>query len=38
VDASRRTAGTYGTTVHQPVPVPDGMRYEITVEPAAKEN
>lgn len=33
VDSSYRTEGAYGTTVHQPVPVPDGVRYETTVEP-----
>ena len=32
VDASERTEGSYGTTVHQAVPVPDGVRYETTVE------
>ena len=31
VDASRRTAGGHGTTVHQAVPVPEGVRYETTV-------
>lgn len=31
VDASRRTRGTHGTTVHQAVPVPDGVRYDTTV-------
>lgn len=31
VDASEQTAGTHGTTVHQAVPVPDGVRYETTV-------
>jgi Ca-activated chloride channel family protein len=31
VDASERTAGERGTTVHQGVPVPDGVRYETTV-------
>jgi hypothetical protein len=31
VDALRRTAGDYGTTVAVPVPVPDGVRYETTV-------
>lgn len=34
VDASRRTDGTSGTTVIQPVPVPDGVKYETTVPPA----
>lgn len=32
VDSSERTEGDYGTTVHQAVPVPDGVRYETTVE------
>ena len=32
VDASERTDGDYGVTVHQAVPVPDGVRYETTVE------
>ena len=32
VDASVRTAEGYGTTVHQAVPVPKGVRYETTVE------
>ena len=32
VDSSERTAGQYGVTVHQAVPVPDGVRYETTVE------
>jgi Ca-activated chloride channel family protein len=31
VDSMTRTAGTYGTTVVQPVPVPQGVRYETTV-------
>jgi len=31
VDSSRRTEGGSGTTVHQPVPVPEGVRYETTV-------
>jgi Ca-activated chloride channel family protein len=31
VDASERTAGERGTTVNQAVPVPDGVRYETTV-------
>jgi Ca-activated chloride channel family protein len=33
VDTSQRTEGTHGTTVHQAVPVPDGVRYETTVDP-----
>ena len=32
VDTSERTEGEFGTTVHQAVPVPDGVRYETTVE------
>lgn len=31
VDASRITEGSYGTTVHQAVPVPQGVRYETSV-------
>ena len=31
VDASSRTAGGHGTTVHQAVPVPKGVRYQTTV-------
>jgi Ca-activated chloride channel family protein len=31
VDGSERTAGRYGTTVSQAVPVPDGVRYDTTV-------
>ena len=27
VDATRHTDGTFGTTVHQPPPLPDGMKY-----------
>lgn len=33
VDASRVTAGSRGTTVHQAVPVPRGTRYDTTVAP-----
>lgn len=32
VDSLTRTAGTHGTTIAVPVPVPDGVRYETTVE------
>ena len=32
VDSSRQTEGPHGTTVHQAVPVPDGVRYETTVQ------
>jgi Ca-activated chloride channel family protein len=31
VDSLTRTAGTHGVTVHVPVPVPEGVRYETTV-------
>ncbi len=31
VDASHRTAGDFGVTVPQAVPVPEGVRYETTV-------
>jgi Ca-activated chloride channel family protein len=31
VDASERTVGERGTTVHQAVPVPDGVRYDTSV-------
>ena len=32
VDASQVTAGDHGVTVQQAVPVPDGVRYETTVQ------
>ncbi len=32
VDASRKTSGDYGVTVPQAVPVPDGVRYETTID------
>ena len=32
VDSSRKTAGEHGVTVAVPVPVPDGVRYETTVQ------
>ncbi len=32
VDASRVTQGSHGTTVHQALPVPDGVRYDTTVD------
>jgi Ca-activated chloride channel family protein len=35
VDSSVRTAGEHGTTVSVPVPVPDGVKYETTVQEAA---
>jgi Ca-activated chloride channel family protein len=32
VDSSRKTSGDHGVTVAVPVPVPDGVRYETTVQ------
>jgi Ca-activated chloride channel family protein len=32
VDSSRRTEGDHGVTVSVPVPVPDGVRYDTTVQ------
>ncbi|UCD49735.1 MAG: VWA domain-containing protein, partial [Phycisphaerales bacterium] len=32
VDSTRQTAGDYGVTVAVPVPVPEGVRYETTVQ------
>ena len=32
VDSSRRTEGSHGVTVHQAVPVPEGIRYDTTVQ------
>ena len=32
VDTSRRTEGDHGTTVHQALPVPNGVRYDTTVD------
>lgn len=32
VDSTQRTSGDHGTTVAIPVPVPDGVRYETTVQ------
>lgn len=32
VDSKTRTQGVYGTTVHVAVPVPQGVRYETTVQ------
>jgi Ca-activated chloride channel family protein len=32
VDSSHRTEGKFGTTVNVPVPVPEGVRYETTVQ------
>lgn len=33
VDSKTKTAGDHGTTVAVPVPVPEGVRYETTVNP-----
>ncbi|HZN65453.1 MAG TPA: VIT domain-containing protein, partial [Tepidisphaeraceae bacterium] len=39
VDSLTRTQGTHGTTVATPVPVPDGVKYETTVQEAGlREN
>ena len=32
VDSSRKTEGDHGVTVAVPVPVPDGVRYDTTVQ------
>ena len=32
VDSSAQTAGTHGTTVAVPVPMPEGVKYETTVK------
>ena len=32
VDSSRRTEGDHGVTVNIPVPVPDGVKYETTIQ------
>ena len=32
VDSSQKTSGDHGITVRQGVPVPDGVRYETTVD------
>lgn len=32
VDSSERTGGDHGTTIHQPVPMPDGVKYETNVK------
>jgi Ca-activated chloride channel family protein len=32
VDSSRQTAGDHGVTIAVPVPVPDGVKYETTVQ------
>ena len=34
VDSSRVTEGDHGYSVSQPVPVPKGVRYDTTVDPA----
>lgn len=36
VDSLTRTAGEFGTTVNVPVPVPDGVRYDTTVQERAQ--
>lgn len=38
VDASQRTEGEQGATVHQAVPVPEGVRYDTTVKEERKRN
>lgn len=38
VDSSRVTAGNHGVSVVQPVPVPDGVRYDTTVQTPDKTN
>ncbi|MFI4862077.1 MAG: VIT and VWA domain-containing protein [Phycisphaerales bacterium JB063] len=37
VDASRITAGDHGTTVTQPLPMPEGVHYDTTVGGGAQE-
>jgi Ca-activated chloride channel homolog len=37
VDTSHLTEGLYGTTVHQAIPVPEGVRYDTTVRPDGQE-
>lgn len=32
VDTSRQTAGNHGVTVAVPVPIPEGVRYDTTVQ------
>jgi Ca-activated chloride channel family protein len=34
VDSMTRTAGDHGVTIAVPVPVPEGVRYETTVQEA----
>ena len=36
VDSSAATAGDHGTTVVQPVPMPEGVSYDTTVQPRAQ--
>jgi Ca-activated chloride channel family protein len=36
VDSLSKTQGQYGTTVHVPVPVPEGVRYDTTVPGGAE--
>jgi Ca-activated chloride channel family protein len=36
VDSLTRTSGEHGTTVFVPVPVPEGVRYETTVQTMAR--
>ncbi|MEN8126617.1 MAG: VIT domain-containing protein, partial [Planctomycetota bacterium] len=38
VDSSRKTEGDHGMTVAVPVPVPDGVRYDTTVQDATVNN
>lgn len=37
VDSTRTTEGAHGTTVAVPVPVPEGVRYDTTVQPKSTE-
>jgi len=37
VDATDRTAGNVGTSVNVPVPVPDGVKYQTTVQEGSEE-
>ena len=37
VDSSQITAGDHGTSVNVPVPLPEGVKYETTVQEGAKE-
>jgi Ca-activated chloride channel family protein len=38
VDSTQKTEGNYGTSVAVPVPVPEGVRYDTTVEKAKSES